>query len=43
MPYPIPKKQANAEIEIKKSRFIGHAKRVQSRVEAMDWLAKLKQ
>ena len=31
-----------AEIEIKKSRFIAHAKKISTRPDGMDWLAELK-
>lgn len=42
MSYPIPTDLAKAEIEIKKSRFIGYAKGVVSREAAMAWLAEVK-
>ena len=42
MSYPIPKEQARAEIEIKKSRFIAYAKGIESRESGMLWLADLK-
>jgi len=43
MTYPIPAKQASAEIEIKKSRFISYARGIQSREEGMAWLEELKE
>ncbi|GKT11492.1 MAG: hypothetical protein ISEC1_P0456 [Thiomicrorhabdus sp.] len=42
MSYPIPTELAKAEIEIKKSRFIGYAKGVASREAGMAWLAEIK-
>jgi uncharacterized YigZ family protein len=42
MSYPIPQAQAQAEIEIKKSRFIGLAKHIASREAGMQWLAEVK-
>ena len=43
MSYPIPTEQAFAEIEIKKSRFLGYAKGISSREEGMAWLQAIKQ
>ncbi len=42
MSYPIPQTPAQAEIEIKKSRFIGLAKHIASREAGMQWLAEVK-
>lgn len=42
MSYCIPGNEARAEIEIKKSRFIAFAKRVDSREQGMQWLELLK-
>lgn len=42
MSYPIPQAPAQAEIEIKKSRFIGLAKHIASREAGMQWLAEVK-
>ncbi|MEA3404677.1 MAG: YigZ family protein [Pseudomonadota bacterium] len=42
MSYPIPKQQAIAEIEIKKSRFIAYASHISSREAGMTWLDELK-
>ncbi|MEW6764484.1 MAG: YigZ family protein [Pseudomonadota bacterium] len=42
MTYDTPAAEAAAEIEIKKSRFIAHARRVGDRQAAMAWLAELK-
>jgi len=42
MSYPVPIAQAVAEIEIKKSRFIGYAKSIVSREAAMAWLEEIK-
>lgn len=42
MAYDTPAAEAVAEIEIKKSRFIAHARRSGDRQEAMAWLAELK-
>lgn len=42
MTYPIPASLAQAEIEIKKSRFIGLAQHIQSREAGMSWLAEIK-
>lgn len=42
MSYPIPTDIASAEIEIKKSRFIGYAKGVVSREAGMVWLEEIK-
>jgi len=39
---PIPQATAQAEIEIKKSRFIGLAKQINDREQGMLWLAKVK-
>lgn len=43
MSYALPQKSAQAEIEIKKSRFISFAAPVRSRSQAMDYLQQLKQ
>lgn len=43
MNYAIPKEQACAEIEIKKSRFIAYAQGISSREQGLKWLAELKQ
>lgn len=43
MSYPIPTEQAFAEIEIKKSRFLGYAKGISNREEGMAWLEVIKQ
>jgi uncharacterized YigZ family protein len=43
VPYPIPAQQAEAEIEIKKSRFIAYAQGIQSREEGMKWLEQLRE
>ncbi|HHT00323.1 MAG TPA: YigZ family protein [Thiomicrospira sp.] len=40
--YSIPAKQAQAEIEIKKSRFIAYAKGIETRAEGMAWLEEIK-
>jgi uncharacterized YigZ family protein len=40
--YSIPQGLTQAEIEIKKSRFIGLAKHIRSREEGMTWLAEIK-
>lgn len=42
MSYPIPQSLAQAEIEIKKSRFIGLAKPIHDRAEGMQWLDEIK-
>jgi uncharacterized YigZ family protein len=42
MSYPIPQASAQAEIEIKKSRFIGLAKQINDREQGMLWLAEVK-
>lgn len=42
MAYDTPAAEALAEIEIKKSRFIAHARRIDDRQAAMAWLAELK-
>ncbi|MDG4811579.1 YigZ family protein [Hydrogenovibrio sp. 3SP14C1] len=42
MSYFTPTELAQAEIEIKKSRFIAFAKGIQSRAEGMTWLAEMK-
>lgn len=42
MSYPTPQSLAQTEIEIKKSRFIGLAKPIDSREAAMQWLAEIK-
>lgn len=42
MTYPIPASLAQAEIEIKKSRFIGLAQHIQSREAGISWLAEIK-
>ena len=42
MSYFTPTELAQAEIEIKKSRFLAFAKGIQSRAEGMDWLAEMK-
>ena len=42
MTYPIPANLAQAEIEIKKSRFIGLARHIQCREAGMTWLAEIK-
>jgi len=42
MAYDTPAAEAVAEIEIKKSRFIAHARRIVDRPEAMAWLVELK-
>ncbi len=42
MSYPIPQSLAQAEIEIKKSRFIGLAKPIHDRAEGMRWLDEIK-
>lgn len=43
MSYPIPVAQAQAEIEIKKSRFIAYARHIVSRETGMIWLEELRQ
>ena len=43
MSYPVPTEQAFAEIEIKKSRFLGYAKGISNREEGMAWLQVIKQ
>ena len=43
MSYPVPTEQAFAEIEIKKSRFLGYAKGISNREEGMAWLEVIKQ
>lgn len=42
MSYPIPQSLAHAEIEIKKSRFIGLAKPIHDRAQGMQWLDEIK-
>jgi uncharacterized YigZ family protein len=42
MSYPIPQASAQAEIEIKKSRFIALAKQINNREQGMLWLAEVK-
>jgi uncharacterized YigZ family protein len=42
MSYPIPQSLAQAEIEIKKSRFIGLARPIHDRAEGMRWLNEIK-
>ena len=42
MSYSIPTELAQAEIEIKKSRFIAFAKGIQTRAEGMTWLEEMK-
>lgn len=42
MSYPVPVKEAFAEIEIKKSRFIAYAGHIVSRETGMAWLAEIK-